>query len=85
MNPAHRLMRLAPIIPLALLAACGGGADSKAQTQAPAPANRAAVVVYTPAKDKVVAATASTGKQLRAVVRITGRAAPGQQLSLRGD
>lgn len=83
MNAGNRLVRLtAPLtVPLVLaLTACGGG-DSKAQTQAPA--NRAAVVLYTPAKDKAVKATAVSGR-LRAVVRVSGRAAPGQQLSLRG-
>ena len=85
MNPALRVIRLAPIAPLALLLAAGGGNEAApAQTQAPAPATRAQVVVYAPAKDKVVTAQAYTGRQLRAVLRVSGRAAPGQQLSLRG-
>jgi hypothetical protein len=76
-------MRLAPAVTLALvLTACGGGADSRAQTQAPA--NRGQIVIYTPAKGKTVSASTVTGKQLRAVLRVSGRAAPGQQLSLKG-
>lgn len=71
-------------VPLTIaLAACGGG-DSRAQTQAQAEAPRAAVVVYTPAKGKVVAARPFSPRRLQAVVRVSGRAAPRQQLSLRG-
>lgn len=72
-------------LPLALLlTACGGG-DSRAQTQAPeSQASRAAVRIFTPAPGKVVDARPFTGRQLAAVIRIAGRAAPGQQLEVRG-
>lgn len=79
------------VLPLALgLAACGGG-DSRAQTQpgtaraaqAAAPV-REAVVVYSPARGKVVTARPFRDGRLQAVVRASGRAAPGQQLEVRG-
>jgi hypothetical protein len=76
-----------PIVPLAfVLAACGGG-DSNAQpaggTQATA--NRAPIAVTGPAANKVVNAQPYVSGRLQAVVRVSGRAAPGQQLALLGD
>lgn len=66
-----------------LLAACGGSSsNSTAQTQAPA--SRLAIRVLEPVANKVVVAQPLGKRQLRAVVRVAGNAAPGQQLSLRG-
>jgi len=87
------MARLAlPIVPLTLvLAACGGG-DSRAQTQDPpqtpdraqAAAVRKAIAVTSPAAGKVVNARPFGAGRLQAVIRVTGRSAPGQQLALVG-
>ncbi|MFL5847246.1 MAG: hypothetical protein ACJ762_21425 [Solirubrobacteraceae bacterium] len=69
------------------LAACGGD-DSSAQPAGPAQTTAAArtpIAVTAPAKGKVVAATSYVSGRLQAVVRVSGRAAPGQQLSLLGS
>lgn len=87
MNAATLIMRLAPLVlPLTIALTACGGSETRAQTQAPDPGAaeaRARVVLYTPAKTRVVAAR-PVGRQLRATVRVSGRAAPGQQLALRG-
>jgi hypothetical protein len=64
-----------------LLAACGGS-DSTAQTQ-PQGA-RTPVRIYAPADGKLVDAQPFARRQLRAVIRASGSAAPGRQLTLRG-
>jgi hypothetical protein len=76
------MRRLALLAVPAVVAACGGSArQSDAQTAAPVA--RPAPRLYTPAPGKVLAAQAF-GKQLHVIVHLTGTAAPGQQLSLRG-
>lgn len=81
------MARLAPIAPLTLvLAACGGG-DSRAQTRDRVPtaaAARSPVAVTSPAAGQVLDARPYSAGRLQAVVRVTGRAAPGQQLALVG-
>ncbi len=87
------MARLAlPIVPLTLvLAACGSG-DSSAQTQDPpqttdraqAAVVRKAITVTSPAAGKVVNAQPFGSGRLQAVIRVTGQAAPGQQLALVG-
>jgi hypothetical protein len=73
-----------PIVSLAfVLAACGGG-DSSAQPATQPAADRPAIAVTSPAADKVVNAQPYVSGRLQAVVRISGRAAPGQQLALIG-
>lgn len=76
-----------PITPLTIvLAACGGG-DSRAQGQEraqTAAAARSPVAVTSPAAGKVLDARPYSAGRLQAVVRVSGRAAPGQQLSLVG-
>jgi len=66
----------------AVVAACGDSAR-KSDAQTAAPTARPAPRLYTPAPGKVLAAQ-PFGKQLHVVVHLTGTAAPGQQLELRG-
>jgi hypothetical protein len=73
------------------LAACGTGgsnagtqaADAGTTTTTSAPATRARVRIIAPTAAHTVGAQ-SLGRRLRAVVRVSGRAAAGQQLTLRG-
>lgn len=79
-----------PVVSLTVVLAACGGTDSRAQTQSPeppAPASapaRSPIAVFTPAAGKVVGARPYPAGRLQAVVRVSGRAAPGQQLSLLG-
>ncbi|MCW2992372.1 MAG: hypothetical protein JWM73_2966 [Solirubrobacterales bacterium] len=83
------MARLAlPVVTLTLALAACGGSDSRAQpadaAQAAAAA-RAPIAVFTPTGGKVLAAQPYVAGRLHTVVRVTGRAAPGQQLSLLGS
>lgn len=73
-----------PVVPLALALAACGGSDSRAQPSSEE-APRAPIVVFTPAKGKVLDAQPFVSGRLQAVIRVTGRAAPGQQLSVLGS
>ena len=76
------MRRLALLVVPVLVAACGGDAG-KSRAQTAAPPARPAPRVYTPAPGRVLSAQ-RVGKQLRVVVHLTGVAAAGQQLDLRG-
>lgn len=75
-----------PVVPLALALAACGGSDSRAQPSEPGEqaAARAPIAVAAPAAGKTIDAQPYVSGRLQAVVRVSGRAAPGQQLSLLG-
>lgn len=78
-----RTMRRLSLLALpALLAACGGHAGKSDAQTGTAPA-RPAPSLSAPAPGKVLAAR-PVGRQLRVIVRLSGTAAAGQQLDLRG-
>jgi hypothetical protein len=74
------MIRLAVLALPLTVAACGSGGSSHAQSPA---APRAAIRFAAPSPATPIDAQAH-GRQLRAVVRLSGRAAAGQQLALRG-
>lgn len=78
-----RRAALAAVPATVVLAACGGS-DSSAQTGPDVPSTRTAIRITAPGPGRLIEAQSFGNKQLRAVIRVAGRAAPGQQLTVRG-
>ena len=86
MEPVRRAV-LAALPLTAAMAACGGSASS-AQPEPAAPtahtAARPAIRITAPGPGRLIEAQSFGRRQLRAVIKVAGHAAPGQQLTLRG-
>jgi hypothetical protein len=70
------------VIPLCAAVAACGGSDSAARTQARPKAKRPPIVITAPKSGRIIKASSYGGKRLRAVIKVEGSAAPGQQLTL---